>query len=75
MISLIEDPSGSMLTKDDISFDEFSEFVSTFTAKQVEVLKEAISKFATIYYKEEVICPVCKTKNQIEYKNLIDFFV
>ena len=74
MVKLIEQPNGELLTHDDISFEEFEEFISTFTNSQADQLRAAISQVPKLYYKDTLICPICKTKNEIEYKGLSDFF-
>ena len=74
MLSTIEQPTGEILSRDDISSDEFTEFLSTFTSKQLDLLKEAVNKFGTLYYKDELVCPVCGCTSYEEYKSLQDFF-
>lgn len=74
MLDTIEQPDGSVLTKDDISFEEFQEFVETFTDKQLDKIRDCLGNIGSLYYKDVLRCPVCGTVNEVEYKSLEDFF-
>lgn len=74
MLDTIEQPDGSILTRDDFSIEEFTEFVETFTDAQLDQLRDSMDRIGTLYYKNVLKCPVCGTVNEVEYKTLDDFF-
>lgn len=74
MIESIVDPTGEVVSSEDISFEEFEKFIGTFTNKQMEELKAGIKQLGKLYFKDILKCPVCGSTNEVEYTSLIDFF-
>lgn len=73
-LELIETPDGKVYSAGDIGLEKFTEFVSTFTTIQFKDLESSLAEVAGLYYKDNVVCPKCGAKNEIEYKSLLDFF-
>jgi len=74
MVESIMDPTGEMSTKDDITTEEFTQFLETFTNAQMQILRDGISKLISLNFVNHLECPVCGVKNTIEYRSLNDFF-
>lgn len=74
MVESIVNPSGEVITKDDITKDEFMSFVETFTNAQLEKMKLEISKLSKMHLENEIVCPVCGNTNKVTYSSLSDFF-
>lgn len=74
MLTMIDDPLNGIVTKDDISIQDFDEFVCTFSSKQMEKLNAAMKDIGTLYYKDIVVCPKCGNTSENIYKTMTDFF-
>lgn len=73
MIDKIYDDT-ELFTKDDISIEEFQQFIGIFTPIQRQKLQDFFSEVPHLEYELDLTCPVCGNHSKYELNKLDDFF-